>query len=64
MLAPLVLPRLLARDWPELFSRSGSLYTSIKELYNLIDLLSDLTHSRNIARSGFRPLSKIPDCCF
>ena len=34
---------------------------STKELYKR--MLNTLLHSRDIAGSGFRPLSKIPHCC-
>ena len=41
------------------FWKTVIIFSSIKELYNQ----NSLHHSRNRARSGFRPLSKIPHCC-
>ena len=58
-LAPLVLPRLLARSWPGLFfKKCHNLYLNL-EFYNQ----NSLRHSRDMAGSSFRSLSKIPHCC-
>ncbi len=58
-LALSVLPRLLAQSLPGLLLRVPSLSSSTKEFYDQ----NSLHHSRDIAGSGFRPLSKIPHCC-
>lgn len=58
-LAPLVLPRLLARSWP------GLLFKKCHNLNLNLGFYSQysLRHPCNMAGSGFRPLSKIPHCC-
>ena len=62
-LAPSVLPRLLAQNLPELLFQVMSLSLFPKDLMKGFYDQYNLHHPRDIAGSGFRPVSKIPDCC-
>jgi hypothetical protein len=61
-LAPLVLPRLLARDWPELDS-SGTVSLFHDDRALRPATIYSRSRPRDIAGSGFPPLPKIPHCC-
>ena len=66
-LAPLVLPRLLARNLPVLSLMVPSSPIDISNRYffplNRSLQSEDLHPSRGVAASGFRPLRNIPHCC-